>query len=76
MEFSAKEVQLGIIQFGSNVMEMLTFEESNRLTYDSLVNHIDRIGKGQGGETNTAEALFAVKDILENGRCKNTIGNV
>ena len=38
------------------------------LTYNSLVDHIDRIGKGQGGETNTAEVLIAVKDILDNGR--------
>ena len=67
--FSADDVQLAVIQFGSNVDNELTFEESRvNKNYDTLVQNIDGIRKGRGGSTFTASALSVARGILQGGR--------
>ena len=66
--FSEDDIQLAVVQFGRNAYQELTFEESTRLDYDSLVDHVDSIRKVEGGKTNTARALEVAKSILDGGR--------
>ena len=68
VKFSREDMQLAIVQFGRHVYQELTFQESTYLDYDSLVGHVDRIKKVEGGETNTARALNVAKNILDGGR--------